>query len=103
MPPAQAPRSRQKAAPLTDTALKALKPRDKAYKVTDAAGLYVVVSPTGAKSFRYDYRHGVADSDPSKPGRWTLTIGRYEPGTPNRSDADLQALEYGATLSLTAS
>ena len=100
MPPAQAPRSRQKAAPLTDTALKALKPRDKAYKVTDAAGLYVVVSPTGAKSFRYDYRHGVADSNPSKPGRWTLTVGRYEPGTPNRSDADLQALEYGATLSL---
>lgn len=37
---------------LTDTALKALKPRDKKYKVTDRDGMYVLVMPTGAISFR---------------------------------------------------
>lgn len=87
----EAPKSRSKAA-LTDTALKALKPQAKAYKVTDGAGMYVVVSPSGGKSFRYDYR---IDGK-----RETLTIGRYEPGTSNRSDAELKDLEYGAVVSL---
>lgn len=34
---------------LTDTALKALKPRDKTYTVTDDRGLYVEVFPTGGR------------------------------------------------------
>jgi integrase len=84
--------ARRKAGPLTDTALKALKPTGKAYKATDGAGLYVVVSPAGARSFRLDYRFDGK--------RQTLTVGRYEPGTPNRSDAELQALDYGVVLSL---
>jgi hypothetical protein len=95
VPASPAQRSRQKAAPLTDTALKALKPRDQAYKVTDSAGMYVVVTPTGSKSFRFDYRFDGK--------RQTLTVGQYEPGTPNRGDADLQALDYGAALSLNRS
>ena len=41
---------------LTDAALKALKPRDKMYKVTDRDGMYVRVAPSGAISFRLDYR-----------------------------------------------
>jgi hypothetical protein len=41
---------------LTDTHLKTLKPRDKSYKVADALGLYVTVTPAGSKSFRFDYR-----------------------------------------------
>lgn len=41
---------------LTDIALKALKPKDKGYKVTDKDGLYVYVSKTGSISFRYNYR-----------------------------------------------
>ncbi|HHQ2805907.1 Arm DNA-binding domain-containing protein [Pseudomonas aeruginosa] len=32
---------------LTDTALKALKPRDKTYTVSDDRGLYLEVFPTG--------------------------------------------------------
>ncbi|SPU48688.1 Arm DNA-binding domain-containing protein [Bordetella trematum] len=32
---------------LTDTALKALKPRKKTYTVTDDRGLYVEIYPTG--------------------------------------------------------
>ena len=54
---------------LTDAALQNLRPRKKIYKVTDRDGMYVVVSTSGAITFRYDYRmHG---------RRETLTIGRY--------------------------
>ena len=39
---------------LTDLTIRNLKPREKAYKVADRDGMYVVVSPTGNKSFRFD-------------------------------------------------
>jgi integrase len=54
---------------LTDAALKALKPRDKSYKVADRDGLYVIVTPSGAVSFRYDYR--------INSRRETVTFGVY--------------------------
>ncbi|WP_300377017.1 integrase arm-type DNA-binding domain-containing protein [Henriciella sp.] len=54
---------------LTDIALKALKPKEKMYKVTDRDGLYAAVSPTGTVTFRFDYR--------INGRRETLTIGRY--------------------------
>lgn len=40
---------------LTDAALKHLKPKKKPYKVADRDGIYVVVSPAGAITFRLDY------------------------------------------------
>ena len=46
--------------PLTDTRLRALKPKDKPYKVTDERGLYVEVTPTGSKLWRFRYRIGGA-------------------------------------------
>ena len=47
---------------LTDAAIKSLKPKDKLYKVSDRDGMYVVVNPSGAVVFRYDYRmHGRRD------------------------------------------
>src|ERR1700749_2621459 len=79
-------------APLTDSALSALKPRDKAYKVTARAGMYVAGAPSGAKSFRYASR--------LEGKRETLTIGRYEPGMASRTSADMQSLDYGAAMSL---
>ncbi len=36
---------------LSDTKLKNLKPQDKAYKVADRDGMYVVVSPKGTITF----------------------------------------------------
>ena len=42
--------------PLTDTAIKALRPTDKPQKVTDGAGLYLLVQPSGGKLWRFDYR-----------------------------------------------
>jgi len=57
---------------LTDASIKALKPKEKLYKIVDRDGMYVVVQPSGAIVFRYDYR--------LNGRRETLTIGRYGPG-----------------------
>lgn len=55
--------------PLTDTALKALKPKAKPYTVSDDRGLYVEVFPTGGVVWRYRYRlQGKAEK---------LTLGKY--------------------------
>lgn len=42
--------------PLTDTAIRAAKPKEKPYKVADSKGLYLFVQPSGARYWRYDYR-----------------------------------------------
>jgi integrase len=41
---------------LTDTALKALRPKDKTYTLADERGLYVEVFPTGGVVWRFRYR-----------------------------------------------
>lgn len=41
---------------LTDTRLRALRPRTKSYKVADERGLYIQVTPAGGKHWRYRYR-----------------------------------------------
>lgn len=54
---------------LTETALKALKPKDKPYTVTDDRGLYVEVFPTGGVVWRFRYRlNGKQEK---------LTLGKY--------------------------
>lgn len=56
---------------LTDTKLRKLKPEAKAYKETDGGGLYVEVRKTGAKIFRFRYRH------PQTKKEQVFTIGEY--------------------------
>ncbi|MEO1167443.1 MAG: integrase arm-type DNA-binding domain-containing protein [Pseudomonadota bacterium] len=46
--------------PLTDTRLRALKPKAKPYKVADERGLYIEVTPAGGKHWRFRYRIGKA-------------------------------------------
>lgn len=58
-------------AQLTDTKLKTLKPKAKAYKETDSNGLYVEVRASGSKFFRFRYRH------PQTKKEQILTIGEY--------------------------
>lgn len=54
---------------LTDTALKALKPKEKNYTVTDEKGLYVEIFPTGRIVWRFRYRlNGKLEK---------LTMGQY--------------------------
>lgn len=54
---------------LTDAALKALRPRDKIYKIADRDGMYVRVMPSGGISFRLDYR--------LNGRRETVYLGKY--------------------------
>lgn len=44
--------------PLTDTAIRKVKPTDKAQRLFDGGGLYLEVSPAGGKWWRLKYRHG---------------------------------------------
>lgn len=54
---------------LTDTAIKALKPRSTRYVVTDGQGLVLEIHPTGNMTWRYRYRlKGKAEK---------ASIGRY--------------------------
>ena len=54
---------------LTDTGLKALKPKDKPYTLADERGLYVEVFPTGGMVWRFRYRlNGKQEK---------LTLGKY--------------------------
>lgn len=54
---------------LTPTRLNNAKPKEKAYKLTDGGGLYVLVMPGGAKTWVYQYR---LDGK-----RREVTIGRF--------------------------
>ncbi|PLX39934.1 MAG: integrase [Deltaproteobacteria bacterium] len=44
--------------PLTDTAVKTAKPRDRRYKISDERGLYIEIAPNGGKWWRFKYRFG---------------------------------------------
>lgn len=61
---------------LTDTTLKALKPSDKPYIVSDDRGLYVEVFPTGGIIWRYRYR--------LNGSREKLTLGKYPRSDPKK-------------------
>lgn len=47
----------RKAPPLTDSAIKVAKSKDKPYKLADGQGLYLEVMPSGSKLWRLKYRH----------------------------------------------
>ena len=71
---------------LTDTKIKNLKPKEKAYKTADGGGLYVHTTTKGSKSFRYDFKSN---------GKYaTLTFGQY----PNLSLADARKLHEEARM-----
>ncbi|MBB4314192.1 Arm DNA-binding domain-containing protein [Roseospira marina] len=42
---------------LSAVAIKAVKSREKSYKLTDRDGLYLVIWPTGARSWKMNYRY----------------------------------------------
>ncbi|MGH8570407.1 MAG: tyrosine-type recombinase/integrase, partial [Gammaproteobacteria bacterium] len=43
---------------LTDTAIRNAKPRERPYKLGDAGGLFLLVTPNGGRWWRLKYRHG---------------------------------------------
>lgn len=58
---------------LNDAKLRSLKPGPRAYKVADRDGLYVMVTPTGGISFRYNYSLNNRQE--------TLVLGMYGPSS----------------------
>ncbi len=54
---------------LTDTEIKKSKPQDKPYKLSDGAGLYIWVTPSGGRKWRASYRH--------EGKQKTMTYGGY--------------------------
>ena len=44
--------------PLSDSFVRMAKPRPKSHKLSDGQGLYVEVTPTGARYWRLKYRFG---------------------------------------------
>lgn len=103
--------------PLTDTACRNAKPREKQYKLSDSGGLYLLVKPDGARYWRMDYRFGGK--------RKTLAVGVYpdvslkdaretrdaakkkladgrDPSTQKRLDRVQQAVANGNTFGVVA-
>jgi hypothetical protein len=72
--------------------LKALKPAEKIYKVSDQRGLYVAVTRTGVAGFRFDYR--------LNGRRETLVIGQYDSSLGMRKPRELSVLDYGISVTL---
>lgn len=56
---------------LTDTAIRKAKPGTKPQKLADGGGLYLLLKPTGARWWRWDYRRPVTGK------RNTLSLGIY--------------------------
>jgi hypothetical protein len=54
---------------LSDLKIKGAKKPDKAYKLSDNGGLYILIETTGGKLWRFDYRF--------EGKRKTLALGRY--------------------------
>jgi hypothetical protein len=54
---------------LTDTRIRNAKPKAQAYKLSDGAGMYLLVTPNGARYWRLDYRFAGK--------RRTLALGVY--------------------------
>ena len=76
--------------PLTDTKLRATKPRDKAYRLADSGGLYLEVIPAGGRYWRWKYRYGGKEK--------RLALGVY----PEVSLADARAKRDSARKELAA-
>ena len=54
---------------LTDVAVRTAKPRDREYKLADSGGLYLLVTPSGGRLWRFKFRlHGIEKK---------LSLGRY--------------------------
>lgn len=68
---------------LSDTRARTAKPKEKPYKLSDGAGLYLFVRPTGSKQWRYDYSFNQR--------RKTLTFGTYPHTTLAEARAQLQS------------
>lgn len=69
--------------PLSDKAIRALRPKERPYKAGDGQGLYILVTAQGSRLWRFDYRF--------QGKRQTLSFGKFP--DIGLSDARLRLLE----------
>ena len=69
--------------PLTDLTLKGLKPEAKPYKKPDEKGMHVLVTPAGAKLFRWKYRFAGKEK--------LMSLGQYPEVSLSKARADRDA------------
>lgn len=68
--------------PLTASAITNAKPKASPYKLTDEEGLYLLVSPTGARLWRMNYRFAGKQKTIAF-GNYPGTIGLFHPRKSN--------------------
>jgi integrase len=76
--------------PLTNTAIRNVKPKNKPFKLSDGGGLFLLVQPNGSKWWRYKYRYAGREK--------LLAIGAY----PDVSLSDAREAHYQARKTLKA-
>ncbi len=69
--------------PHSDTAVRTAKPRPETYKLSDSAGLYLEVAPSGSRYWRLKYRFGGKEK--------RLALGVYPVATLAKARADALA------------
>lgn len=74
--------------PLSDKAIRALRPKEKPYKASDGQGLYILVTAQGSRLWRFDYRF--------QGKRQTLSLGKFP--DVGLADARLRLAEARQTL-----
>jgi hypothetical protein len=73
---------------LTDVKIRAAKPAEKAYRLADMGGLYLLVPRSGSKLWRWNYRYGGKQK--------TMPLGKY----PDISLADVRIAHQAARAQL---
>ena len=73
---------------LTDVKIRAAKPAEKAYRLADSGGLYLLISPSGGKLWRWNYRYSGKQK--------TMPLGQY----PEISLADARTAHQTARVEL---
>jgi integrase len=82
---------------LTDTAIRKARASDKAVKLFDAGGLYLLLTPAGGKLWRFKYRYGTNPTS-GRPKEKLLGFGAY----PEVSLADARERRDAARRQLSA-
>lgn len=103
--------------PLSDAKLRTLKPAAKAYKLADAGGLYVLVSPAGARLWRFAYRFhdrqkaltlgsyplvSLADARVARDEAKRLLLAGLDPAVARKAEERRQRLAAGQTFGIVA-
>ncbi len=93
---------------LTDAQIRSARPKEKAYKLFDAGGLYLELSPSGGKWWRFKYRYEGREKrlslgtypDVPLAGRKDRARGGFIEGAREKRDAARQVLANGVDPSM---